>query len=112
MTAGLVDFGYSNSSAISMARNGSDVPILLKFITKTSSGVSYMVEHGNRFRSVAEKEAEKTAMTWVGINSRKKTWSGMSGELYMNACQEENEDLELAKKRMRQQKRRKIEGRL
>ena len=98
VTAGLVNFGYSNSSAISMARNGSDVPLLLKFITKTSSGVSYMVEHGNRFRSVAEKEAEKTAMTWVGINSRKKIWSGMSGELYMNACQEENEDLELAKK--------------
>lgn len=98
VTAGLVNFGYSNSSAISMARNGSDVPLLLKFITKTSSGVSYMVEQGNRFRSVAEKEAEKTAMTWVGINSRKKTWSGMSGELYMNACQEENEDLELAKK--------------
>lgn len=96
---GLIDFGYSNSSVISMAKNGSDVPFLLRFITETSSGISYLVENGNRFQSIAEKNAEKTAMTWAGINSRKNTWSGMSGEqLYMQACQEENEDLELAKK--------------
>lgn len=100
MTANiLVDFGYSNSTAISMAKNGSEVPIWLKFITGTSSGVTYIVENGNRFQSVSEKNAEKTAMTWAGKNSRKNTWSGMSGELYRQACQEENEDLELAKKR-------------
>lgn len=95
---GLIDFGYSNSSVISMAKNGSDIPFLLRFITETSSGISYLVENGNRFQSVDAKKAEKTAMTWAGINSRKNTWSGMSGELYMQACQEENEDLELAKK--------------
>ena len=99
MTANiLVDFGYSNSTAITMAKNGSEVPIWLKFITGTSSGVTYIVENGNRFQSVSEKNAEKTAMTWAGKNSRKNTWSGMSGELYRQACQEENEDLELAKK--------------
>lgn len=67
MTANiLVDFGYSNSTAISMAKNGSEVPIWLKFITGTSSGVTYIVENGNRFQSVSEKNAEKTAMTWAG----------------------------------------------
>ena len=51
MTANiLVDFGYSNSTAISMAKNGSEVPIWLKFITGTSSGVTYIVENGNRFQ--------------------------------------------------------------
>ncbi|RHP27449.1 stage II sporulation protein P [Clostridium sp. AF34-13] len=99
MTANiLVDFGYSNSTTISMAKNGSEVPLWLKFITGTNSGVTYIVENGNRFQSVSEKNAEKTAMTWAGKNSRKNTWSGMSGELYRQACQEENEDLELAKK--------------
>ena len=57
MTANiLVDFGYSNSTAISMAKNGSEVPIWLKFITGTSSGVTYIVENGNRFQSVSEKK--------------------------------------------------------
>lgn len=98
VTNRLLDFGYSNSAVISMARNGSDVPFWFKYIIKTSSGISYIVENENRFQSVEEKNAEKTAMTWAGKNSRKNTWSGMSGELYRQACQEENEDLELAKK--------------
>lgn len=59
VTAGLVNFGYSNSSAISMARNGSDVPLLLKFITKTSSGVSYMVEHGNGLGVLPKKKLKR-----------------------------------------------------
>lgn len=110
VAAGLIDFGCSNSSAISMARNGSDIPLLFKFITKTSSGISYMAEHGNRFKSASQKEAEKTAMAWVGLNSRKNTWSGMSGELYMNVCQDENEDLQLAKKENEAAKKEKLKG--
>lgn len=94
----LIDFGYSNSSVISMARNGSDVPFLFRIVTGTNSGISYIAENGNRFQSDEVENAEKTAMTWAGLNSRKNTWSGMSGELGMQVCSEENEDLELAKK--------------